>query len=169
MGQQISIPSQYHLRVPESLTEKEYTVIRTSGEVDQGWRIPLRWTDDSGRFSMEFPSASKHAQTERKPGYMCGEKKWRIFMWKEEAGGVAYDNRSFLYAWRRVETIYPTELADNEEYIEEWQKKTVALLDELEAKRVAEGGMTPESEMKEVSLNSREAMLGMAAYDNEIT
>ena len=177
MGQQISIPSQYHLRVPESLSEKEYTVIRTSGEVDQGWRIPLRWTDDSGRFSMEFPSASKHAQTERKPGYMCGEKKWRIFMWKEEAGGVAYDNRSYIYAWRRLDTIYPTELTDNEEAIEEWRKGVAVLLDELEAKRVAEGGMTPESEMKEVSLNSREAMLGMAqedeervaAYDKEIT
>lgn len=167
MGQQISIPSQYHVRVPESLYEKEYTVIRTSGEVDHGWRIPLRWTDDTGKFAMEYPSASKHAQTETKPGYMCGEKNWRIFMWKEEAGGVAYDNRSFLYAWRRVETIYPTELADNEEAIEEWQKKTVALLDELEAARIAEGGKTPEDEMLEISLNSREAMLRMAQEDEE--
>jgi hypothetical protein len=98
---------------------------------------------------------------------MCGEKNWRIFMWKEEAGGVAYDNRSFLYAWRRVETIYPTELADNEEAIEEWQKKTVALLDELETARIAEGGKTPEDEMQEISLNSREAMLRMAQDDEE--
>jgi len=155
MGQEISIPIQYQLRVPECLYEKEYTVIRTSGEVDKGWRIPPRWVDEDerGKFLVEFPYASKHANT--KPGE---EKKWRIFMCKE----VAY-----IHGWRRLETIYPTELTDNEEAIEEWRKSTAALLDELEATRVAGGGMTPESEMKEISLRYYDGLVRMQKEDEE--
>ncbi|NBV77599.1 hypothetical protein EBR66_05555 [bacterium] len=148
MGQQISIPNEFHVRVPESLYEKEYTVLRTSGHLDQGWRIPLRWADEKSKILFDFPSCSKHAET--KPGE---EKKWRIFMWKESES---------LNGWRRLETIYPTELTDNEA-IEEWRKNTAALLDALEATRVAEGGMTPEK----ISLKAYDALVRMQKEDEE--
>jgi len=155
MGQAISIESKFCVKVPDSLLV-EYTVVRTSGEVDSGWRIPLEWYEDD-KYTYTFPSASKHGKSDRK-----GLENWRIFMYKGERNSQAY-----MYAWRRVNSIYPSELYGNEEAIQEWQDKTAILLEELEATRLAEGGTTPEDELKELSLKGIDVLARLAQSDAE--
>jgi hypothetical protein len=149
MGQAISIESEFCIQVPESLCV-DYTVKRTSGEMDSGWRIPSECYVNRG-FDLSFPSASKHANTETKH--------WRIFM----ANGKTTPEE-VRYAWRRVNSIYPTELEGDEDAILSWQKATELHFDELEATRIAEGGKTPESVM---SAERIDVMAALAKADAE--
>ena len=151
MGQAISIESKYCVKVPEALCV-EYTVKRTSGEMDGGWRIPSECY--MGRAELTFPSASKHAQTETKH--------WRIFM---DNGKTTPEEVS--YAWRRVNSIYPTELEGDEDAILTWQSNVERLFDNLEEARIAEGGKTPESELEEIRAEGKNLMAALAKADAE--
>jgi len=154
MGQAMSIESKFCVQVPETLLVN-YTVKRTSGEMESGWRIPLECYVD--RLDIEVPSASRHARSDHK-----GLENWRIFMDNGPKTPEEYRN-----GWRRVSTVYPTDLDGDEEAIEEWRKKTIALLEELEAARIAEGGKTPEDELRELSANANGAIARMAQADDE--
>jgi len=154
MGQAMSIESKFCVQVPEILLVN-YTVKRTSGEMETGWRIPLECYVD--RLDIEMPSASRHARSDRK-----GLENWRIFM---DNGPKTPEE--YAHGWRRVSTVYPTDLDGDEEAIEKWRESTIALLEELEAARIAEGGKTPEDELRELSANANGAIARMAQADAE--
>lgn len=71
------------------------------------------------------------------------------------------------YGWRRVNSIYPSELEGDEDAILLWQINTERLFDELEAARIAEGGKTPESELKEIDMSLGDAFRKMQKEDDE--
>jgi hypothetical protein len=149
MGQAISIDTKYCIQVPESLCV-EYTVKRTSGKMEECWHISPEFFIRRD-FEVKFPSASKHAVKENK--------QWRIFM---DNGKTTPEE--VMYGWRRVNSIYPTELEGDEEAILSWQKSTELLFEELEVARIAQGGKTPESEM---SAESKNFMAALAKADEE--
>ena len=151
MGQAISIERKFCIQVPEDLLVK-YTVKRTSGQMESGWRIPLECYVD--RMEVEMPSASVHAKTD--------SKHWRIFM---DNGSTMPE--TLLFGWRRVNSIYPTDLEGDQDAILEWQTRTQELFDELEKARIAEGGKTPESELKEISARTGQLFAMMAEQDVE--
>lgn len=151
MGQAISIDSKYCIEVPEALCV-EYTVKRTSGEMDGGWRIPSECY--MSRAELTFPSASKHAQTDTKH--------WRIFM---DNGKMTPEE--VRYGWRRVNSVYPTELEGDEDAILTWQSNVERLFDTLEEARIAEGGKTPESELKEIDMSYGDALRKMQKEDDD--
>ena len=150
----MSIESKFCVQVPEALLVN-YTVKRTSGDMESGWRIPLECYVET--VDLAVPSASRHARSEHK-----GLENWRIFM---ENGSKTPEE--YRHGWRRVSTVYPTDLDGDQEAIEEWRKKTIALLEELEAARIAEGGKTPEDELREFSAKANGAIAMMAEADAE--
>jgi hypothetical protein len=150
MGQTISIPEEYCVEVPEGFLEKDYTVKRTSGQMESGWRIPRECYVD--RLDLDAPSASKHARSDSK-----GLENWRIFM---DNGPKSPEE--YAHGWRRISTVYPTELDGDEEAIEEWRKKTIELLEQLEVARVTAGGKTPEEEFRLRQREAGEAMIEAA-------
>ena len=126
MGQAIGIPFIYHVFLTDypEIANDSYTVERTSGEVDSGWRIPASSPVDN---SVTAPAASIHASitAEMKGG-------WRIFMDND-----AKDINLLRGGWRRVETIWPTRLHGDVEAIDKWRNETLIILEELEKKRLA--------------------------------
>lgn len=157
MGQTISIPEEYCVEVPEGFLEKDYTVKRTSGQMESGWRIPRECYVD--RLDLDAPSASRHARSDRK-----GLENWRIFM---DNGPKSPEE--YAHGWRRVSTVYPTDLDGDEEAIEEWRKKTIELLEQLEVARVAAGGKTPQEDLQEASINASRGLQEVARLDAEGT
>jgi hypothetical protein len=123
MGQPISIPIEDCVFLddyPELLNET-YTVERTSGTIDPGWRIPSKSAVD---ISVQRPSASVHAEVaEFKKGG------WRIFM-----DNGPKEVHEILGGWRRLDSIWPTRLTSKDE-IEKWRSDTLKILNLLEAKR----------------------------------
>jgi hypothetical protein len=154
MGQAMSIESKFCVQVPETLLVN-YTVKRTSGQMESGWRIPLECYVE--RVDIAVPSASRHARSDHK-----GLENWRIFM---DNGPKTPEE--YMYGWRRVSTVYPTDLDGDEEAIEKWREATITLLEELEAARIAEGGKTPEDELRELSAKANGAIARMAEADAE--
>lgn len=76
-------------------------------------------------------------------------------------------SQDYMYAWRRVNSIYPSELHGDEDAIKEWQDKTATMFEELEVTRVAEGGKTPESELKEIEARAGQGLASIAQLDEE--
>lgn len=101
-------------------TDLLYMVKRTSGAEDFGWRISKpcigagqpAWLD-------------RHAFKDTKVGV------WRIFM-----HNAADDPNEYAHGWRRVDTIYPTDLKENPDAILLWRTNLIQHLDALEAKRL---------------------------------
>ena len=89
---------------------EDYTVIRSGGDEETGWKVVQE----------------SHAAGE---GPMAGREKtgkpFRVLM---ENGGKN------LWAWRRVETIWPTRLTVDE--IADWQKKFLICLEENDLERM---------------------------------
>jgi len=89
----------------KEITDHTYTVLRSSGELQEGWTV--------GSLEWQHPHACK------KDGV------WRISMvLEDEASG-----------WRRIETITPSEMAEDPVATNAWRSKVIAILDELEAQR----------------------------------
>ena len=100
-------------------TNDTYTVKRTSGLLDAGWAIAI----ESGlEPTVDGPCATK--QCAKDTGV------WRIFM---DNGKTADE---YVCGWRRLETIWPTRLSNDEEAIKVWREAFVQILDTLEAKRL---------------------------------
>ena len=75
----------------------------------------------------------------------------------------------YAHGWRRVSTVYPTDLDGDQEAIEEWRKKTIELLEQLEAARVAAGGKTPQEHLQEASINASRELHQVAQQNDEMT
>jgi hypothetical protein len=86
------------LKNQSAIFEKNFTVIRSSGIVESEWFIPIH-----GIFRGEIA----HAR------FIDGN--WEIWTSSKRPDGT------FLFAWRNVEDMYPTELHENEEEIEAWR------------------------------------------------
>ena len=109
------------LREYEEIINDKYTVKRNSGILEPGWIISHT---SSFEPNVDGPSASKHSFKDKGT--------WRIFMINENSA-----NHN-VCGWRRLETIHPTRLDDDEEVIVAWRESILEILETLEAKRVAE-------------------------------
>ena len=136
MGKTMSIPECYCIRVPDNLVSKEYTVKRTSGVMEKGWRIGESEYD--GENELTRPSASKYGRIFQSTS--GNNDVWRIF-----TNNGKKDPNTYLYAWRRLENIEPTELNGDQEAIQQWRAEVIALFDKLEEARIAEGGEVPKN------------------------
>lgn len=117
----MSIAKRFHVSLIdyEEIANDKYTVKRTSGEFDEGWKISI----ESGcQLNLEGPSATKH--------FPKDTGLWRIFM---DNGKTADE---YMCGWRRLETIYPTRLNGEEYAIKAWRQSLQEILDALEVKRL---------------------------------
>jgi hypothetical protein len=93
------------LKNQTAIFKTNLTVTRTSGKIEDGWRVPI-----SGIFRDE----TAHAR------FIDGE--WEIWTCYEQFDGT------FLFAWRNVEDMCPTELYGNEEATEAWRIDLLEIL-----------------------------------------
>ena len=117
----MSIAKRFHVSLIdyEEIANDKYTVKRTSGVFEEGWKISIH----SGcELNLEGPSATKH--------FPKDTGLWRIFM---DNGKTADE---YMCGWRRIETIYPTRLNGDEDAIKAWRQSLQEILDALEVKRV---------------------------------
>lgn len=152
MGQTISILTKYHVSLADypEITNDSYTVERTSGDVEPGWRIPAKSGVDT---MVIFPAASIHAM-------ISGEMKggWRIFM----DNGLK-NPEEIRGGWRRIGTIWPTRLHGDAEAIEKWRNELIVLLEELEKKRASEVIKEDQKFLANKAAPSVQAVLAAAA------
>jgi hypothetical protein len=107
----------------KEITDHTYTVLRSSGELQEGWAV--------GSLEWQHPHAYK------KDGV------WRISMvLEDEASG-----------WRRIETIAPSEMAEDPVATNAWRSKVIAILDEREAQEQEDD--SSEEEYEEVQCGLR--------------
>jgi hypothetical protein len=120
MGQGLTIQKNLHVSLSdyEEIANDKYTVMRTSGQLDEGWVISI----ESGLVDISGSSATKHFTKDDPP-------KWRIFM---DNSKTAHE---YTCGWRRIETIYPTRLSGDEDAIKTWRQGLLEILEALEAKR----------------------------------
>jgi hypothetical protein len=106
----------------EEITNLEYTVMRGSGIYEEGWLMSKpkciiennRWID-------------RHAWRDVK------KNEWRIFLHNNET-----DPNLFKCGWRRIDTIRPKHLTDEEE-IKRWREALVDTLNKLYTAKVKLG------------------------------
>jgi hypothetical protein len=136
MGQAISVPLELRVSLAEfhDLLNDTYTVERTSGKIDSGWRIPGNSPVDQ---SIEGPCASIHAVKNDVKG-------WRIFM-----DNSPKDINELFGGWRRIETIWPTRLDGDADAIHMWRKRTIDILQSLEEERLEKERLEKERLEKE--------------------
>lgn len=107
----------------EHLTEltqyADYTVTRTSGKLESGWII--------GPTGIVASWIKQHA--------LKKEGTWRIFLNNGQG-----DPNLALYAWRHLDTIFPSSLKGQHAEILFWRETVIGKLEVLETKRLAEGG-----------------------------
>ena len=119
MGVAPSIPKELCITVPPYVINETYTVTRTSGAIEAGWRVS---TENQCFHAGITSNASKHGL--KTPGI------WRIYM------NNGQDNANLhVCGWRRIETIYPSRFVGCELAIAAWRVYVVELLDDLEEKR----------------------------------
>ena len=120
MGNTLHIPSELCIKVNEELANDTYTVLRTSGIYDPGWRFGIgKFAENHG---VKGPSASVRART--KPGT------WYVFMDNGQD-----DPNVYACGWRRLETVYPTRLEGDEDAIYKWRTETTVYFNQEEEKR----------------------------------
>ena len=107
-------------------TDPLYMVKRTSGVEDFGWRISKPCVGAGQAAWLD-----KHALKDAKLGI------WRIFM-----HNGADDPNEYAHGWRRVDTIYPTDLKGNPEEILVWRANLIRHLESLEATRLVSSTTT---------------------------
>jgi hypothetical protein len=89
----------------EELLAERFTVIRTNGEHQTGWRIPsVTHMCHEGKWSKHHAQAWDHLTDGQ------GEKSWRFHMVLDDAAGLAH-----CCGWRRPRTFWPTRLTTEEE------------------------------------------------------
>lgn len=118
MGNTISFKDCVNVEQLRELTQyDDYTVLRTSGELDSGWiigptRVAANWIN-------------QHA--------LKREGIWRVFLNNGQG-----DPNLALYAWRHLDKIFPSSMKGQEAEILVWRETVIAKLEDLEIKRVAE-------------------------------
>ena len=129
MGNKVSIPdcflwSQLPPEKFEELLAERFTVIRTNGEHQNGWRIPsVTHLCHDGRWSEHHAQAWDHTTGGK------GEKSWRFHMVLDDAPDVEH-----CCGWRRVRTFWPSRLTTEEEK-EAWWTEFDALVATLKRTR----------------------------------
>ena len=156
MGNGISVLTKYHVSLADypEIANDSYTVERTSGDVDSGWRIPAESGVDQ---NVIFPAASIHARIsdEMKGG-------WRIFM---DNGSKHPDE--MRGGWRRIGTIWPTRLHGDAEAIEKWRNELIVILEDLEKKRASEVIKQNQAFLEAQAARSPQALLEAAAKQGQ--
>ena len=114
-------------------TKETFTVVRTGGQLEEGWEIPAQthasYCDHmSKEISEDNVYIGSYATKRSKEG---GGKDWRIFMMNNSGGGHAC-------GWRRVNNFWPSRITDPDE-IDEWQKDLIQKLEVLEAEKILKG------------------------------
>jgi len=125
MGQHLSVAKEFHVTVGEDVSHEPFHVLRTSGVWDGGWRISTKSGMD---LTVDGPSATKHCL---KRDQTVGT--WRIFLDNGKSGD------EYVCGWRRIETIKPSRLCDNEDAAAAWRAQLVIVLEKAEAERIASG------------------------------
>ena len=131
---------------PEKFAEllaEEFTVIRTSGEQQTGWRIP----------SVSHPChdgswAKYHAQVWDGTCEGRGEKKWRFHMVLDSHEGAEH-----CCGWRRDRTFWPTRLTTEEEKAAWWADMYALLATLKRTREMSDAELMPLYEAQ----NAREA------------
>lgn len=107
----------------EELLAERFTVIRTNGEHQTGWRIPpVSHLCHEGRW------VNHHAQVWDRTTNGEGEKSWRFHMVRDAP------DEAHICGWRRVRTFWPTRLTTEEEK-EAWWTEFDALVATLKRTR----------------------------------
>lgn len=117
MGNNVSTPDCFvWAQLPkekfEELLAERFTVIRTSGEKQDGWRIP-----STSHFCHEGKWVKYHAHAWDHLTDGKGEKSWRFHMVLEDSPGAMH-----CCGWRRVRTFWPTRLTTEEEKKAWWDE-----------------------------------------------
>jgi hypothetical protein len=126
MGQEHSIPKIMCVRVPDFLVSDTYTVKRTSGKMEPGWRIAS--DEQCLHAGIIEPTASKQC--------IKNNGKWRIYMNNSQS-----DPNLHLCGWRYLDTTEPTRLSVHPELIGVWRSEAMEALEVLEVERAALHGL----------------------------
>ena len=118
MGNSVSVEQMLDLNLIPEFNDEDYTVLRTSGNLDAGWKLSCK--------NYETPWINKSAYRDAQNG------KWRIYT---QNGKM--DPNEFLHAWRDLYKVFPTRLAGKEDEIKEWHEKVSTQLHVLEEARHA--------------------------------
>ena len=118
MGNTISVNDCVNVENITELTQyADYTVTRTSGDLDSGWII--------GPTAIAASWIKRHA--------LKKEGTWRIFLNNGQG-----DPNLALYAWRHLNKIFPSSLKGQHAEILFWRETVIGKLEALETKRLAE-------------------------------
>jgi hypothetical protein len=122
MGQSNVIPQDKCVSLEGYYTylDDTYTVVRTSGEKDAGWRINREEHACIAGVPLWLRSHASN-KADKNTGT------WRIFMRNSEENPNLHS-----CGWRRVETIEPTRLSGNEQAIQQWREQLIKVLDTLD-------------------------------------
>jgi hypothetical protein len=93
------------LKNQPAIFKTNLTVIRSSGVIEGGWVVPIEGI---------FRGETAHAR------FLDGD--WEIWTSSKRHDGT------FLFAWRNVEDMFPTDLYGNEEAIEAWRIDLLEIL-----------------------------------------
>ena len=126
MGNTLTKEKCISLEGMSELINDSYTVIRTSGEIESGWSIAPPIMGNMPEWIVY------HALKDNGV--------WRIFMHNNNK-----DPNLYVCGWRQLNSIYPTQFADDLEIINAWRSNTESILNNLEMKR-----LTKEAEKIEV-------------------
>jgi hypothetical protein len=121
MGQALSIVKELQVSLADytMYTNDTYTVERTSGLLETGWRI-----SPESRLMPYIDGPCASNQHEKEPG------KWRVFMDNQKTA------ESYICGWRKIEKFEPTRLSGDAEAINAWRQDLIAVLDALEKERL---------------------------------
>jgi hypothetical protein len=100
------------------LINDSYTIKRTSGEMENGWSIAPPIMGNMPEW------IAYHALKDNGV--------WRIFMHNNNK-----EPNLYVCGWRNIDSIYPTQFADNIEIINIWRSNVEGQLNILENKRLA--------------------------------
>jgi hypothetical protein len=123
----VSQSSCVSLRELDKYTSESYTVKRTSGDLDDGWRI----------------SNGPHHCANAGSGWVGGhanrpEGVWRVFMSSPiDMTATPHDN-AHACGWRRHGTFFPTRIKDQDAEIKSWQDSFLGDLEALHAAKAEE-------------------------------
>lgn len=116
MGNTLTQEAAVSLSHLPDVVNRSYNVIRTSGERERGWVI----SKSSNWYGLKVPAwVYQHA--------LKSPQGWRIFMHNNGT-----DINTFQCGWRRLDTIAPTDLNNDEAAITKWRLSMSQVLDELE-------------------------------------
>lgn len=121
MGNHISQSQCVSLEDSTLYIEPSYTVKRTSGEMESGWVISKPKV-----MGTSFPPWINQHATKQNP-----EEQWRIFM-----NNNSDNPNTYICGWRRLETIYPSNLEGDTEAIRVWRYDFLKHLEILEELRL---------------------------------